>query len=103
MPGCKALPIRWNQTGHHVLKGRDTTRVNDLGTPWIGCCCCCFSVALDALDPRVIAAKDLHSTTKTLLTCRLPAASEDSTTHSGLVRPKRGCDGVGGGVGHGVH
>ena len=51
---------------------------------------------------RVIAAKDLDSTPKTVPTCRLPAASEDSTTHSGLVRPKRGCDGVRGGVGHGV-
>ena len=103
MPGVKRRPLRWKQTGHHVLKGKDTTRISGLGTPWIGCCCyCCFSVALAALNPRVIAAKDLDSTPKTLLTCRLPAASEDSTTHSGLVRPKRGRDGVGGGVGHGV-
>ena len=103
MPGVKRRPIRWNQTGHHVLKGRDTTRISGLGTPSIGCCClCCFGVALAALRPRVIAATDLDSTPKTLLTCRLPAASEDSTTHSGLARPKRGRDGLGGGVGHGV-
>ena len=103
MPGVKCRPIQWNQTCHHVLKRRDTTRSSGLGTPRIGCCCCyCFSVALAALDARVIAAKDLDSTPKALLTCRLPAASVDSTTHNGLVRPKRGPDGVGGGVGHGV-
>ena len=89
MPGVKRRPIRWNQTGHHVLHGRDTTRISGLGTPRIGCCCCyCFSVALAALDPRVIAAKDLDSTPKALLTCRLPAASVDSTTDSGLVTTK---------------
>ena len=98
MPGVKRRPIRWNQTSHHVLHGTNTTRISDLGTPRIGCCCCyCFSVALAALDPRVIAAKDLDSTPKALLTCRLPAASADSTTDSGLVRPERGRDGVGGG------
>ena len=71
--------------------------------PRIGCCCCyCFSVALAALHPRVIAAKDLNSTPKALLTCRLPAASVDSTTDGGLVRPEWGRDGVGSGVRHGV-
>ena len=38
MPGVKRRPIRWNQTGHHVLQGRDTTRISGLGTPRIGCC-----------------------------------------------------------------
>ena len=86
-----------------MLQGRDTTWINGLGTPRIGCCCCyCFGVALTALDPRVIAAKDYDSTPKALLTCRLPAASVDSTTDSGLVRAERGRDGVGGGVGYGV-
>ena len=103
MPGVKRRPIRWNHTSHHVMQGRDTTGISGLGIPQIRCCCCCcFSVALVALDPRVIAAKDLDSTPKTLLTCGLPVASVDSTTHSGLVRLKRGRDGVGGGVGHGV-
>ena len=103
MPGVKRCPIRWNQTGNHVLKGTDTTRISGLGTPRIGLCCChCFSVALAALDPRVIAANGLDSTPKALLTCRLPAPSVDSTTDSSRVRPKRGRDCVCGGVGHGV-
>ena len=40
IPGVKRRPIRWNQTGHHVLQGRDTTQISGLGTPRIGCCCC---------------------------------------------------------------
>ena len=98
MPRVKRRSIRWNQTGHHVLQGRDTTWIGGLGTPHIGCCCCycyCFSVAL-------AAAKDLDSTAKALLTCRLPAASVDSTTDSALVRQERGRDRVRGGVRDGV-